>query len=136
MKRILSPALLLLCLLFLLPNERSVARQAAQREQRQCPFQTISEGVRVLKIWEITDLQWPRIVILRLSIAEYEKFLRDPKGYINVPEIYGKYPTRHVFGFHLERVPRDPRRPVTECVVTISHGQATTSVATSSCPTG
>lgn len=135
MKRILSPALLLLCVLFLPPNGPSVARQAAQREQPQCQFRTIREGVRVLKIWEITDLKWPRIVILRLSVAEYEKFFKDPKSFVNIPEIYGDYPTHKVFRAHLVPPPKYPPGPVTECVVTLSHDQGTTSTATSSCVT-
>lgn len=140
MKRILSPALLLLCLLFLPPNRPKAAHQARQGEQQpQVPWQPVRAGVRVLKIWEITDLQWPRIVILRLSVAEYENFLKDPIRFLNIPEIYGsepKYKTHKVYRAHLARVPKvSPGVAPPECVVTNSHGPDTTTTSTSSCPT-
>lgn len=133
MKRLLFPALLLLCLLFLLPNAPGVAHQAAQSErQPQVPWQPLREGVRVLKIWEITDLDWPRIVILRLSVPEYAKFRKDPKSFLNDPRIYGDKPTDRVIGSHLVPVPRQPGGS-TECLVVSEHDPTTLSRITSSC---
>ena len=135
MKRLPFPALLLLYLLFLLPNAPGVAHQAAQSErQPQVAWQPIREGVRVLKIWEITDLNWPRIVILRLSVPEYAKFRRDPKTFLNDKQIYGDKPTDKVIGSHLERVPRQPPGG-TECLVVAQHDPTTLSRITSSCVT-
>lgn len=135
MKRLLFPALLLLYLLFLLPNAPGVAHQAAQSErQPQVPWQPLREGVRVLKIWEITDLDWPRIVILRLSVPEYAKFRRDPKSFLNDPQIYKDHPTHKVIGNHLVPVPRQPGGG-TECLVVSEHDPTTLSRITSSCVT-
>lgn len=133
MKRLLFPALLLLCLLFLLPNAPGVAHQAAQSErQPQVPWQPLREGVRVLKIWEITDLDWPRIVILRLSVPEYAKFFKDPKGFLNDRGIFGDRPTDKVIRCRLAPVPKQPADG-TECLVVAGHETSTTSKVTSSC---
>jgi hypothetical protein len=131
MKRLLFPALLLLCLLFLLPNAPGVAHQAAQSEsQPRVPFQKIREGVSVLKIWEITDLDWPRVVLLRLSVPEYAKFFKDPKGFVNDPQIYGGNPTHKVIRASLAPVPKQPEF---NCLVIVGHDPSTLSKATSSC---
>lgn len=134
MKRLPFPALLVLYLLFLLPNAPGVAHQAAQSErQPQVAWQSLREGVRVLKIWEITDLNWPRIVILRLSVPEYAHFRDNPIKFLNVKEIYGDNPTDKIRSL-LAPVPRQPKRG-TECLVVVGHDPTTLSKITSSCVT-
>lgn len=137
MKRLLFPALLLLCLLFLLPNAPGVAHQGTQSEpQPQVQWQNIREGVRVLKIYEITDLKWPQIVILRLSVPEYAKFFKDPKNFLNDPQISGnkpEYKTHRVIRSQLARVPK--QADGIECRVVVGHDPTTLNHGFSSCLT-
>jgi hypothetical protein len=43
-----------------------------------------AEGVEVLKIWELEGKDvFPQVSVLRVSNADYIKFLQDPQGFMN-----------------------------------------------------
>ena len=130
MKKIISPALVVLLLLFLPTMERSVA-QEAQIKTSPLPWALIGDGVQVLRLWEIDGgPKWPQIAILRLPVKEYKEFLEHPVDYLNDHKVYPpKYPAKKVILCRTNH----PEPPNSECLVSLFHTPNSTSSASASC---
>lgn len=129
MKRIIPSALLVLCVLFLLPRSPSGAQQAAQKKVTPLEWEKLREGVQVLKLWESVGPKWPEIAVLRLSKEEYAKFFKDPVDYLNDRKVYPpEYPAKRVIRCRL--VP--PTTAKSEYVVVLDHDPDSTTSTISS----
>lgn len=129
MKRIVAPALLLLCVLFLLPSRPSSAQQAEEKKPAVLQWENIREGVQVLKLWESVGPRWPEIAILRLSKTEYATFFKNPVNFLNEGKVYPhEYPAKRVVRCRLV----SPKTAKSEYVVVLNHDPNSTSTTISS----
>lgn len=130
MKRIISPALVVLFLLFLPTMERSVA-QEAQKKTSPLLWAPIGDGVQVLRLWEIDGgPKWPEIAILRLPVKEYKEFLEHPVDYLNDHKVYPpQYPAKKVILCKTNH----PEPANKECIITLMHSPNSTSSTLASC---
>ena len=131
MKRIVTSALLVVCVFLLLPNGRSNAREEEQKKTPPLGWQKLEEGVQVLKLWESVGPKWPEIAVLRLSKEEYEKFYKEPVEYLNKLKVYPpEYPAKKIIPCGLVA----PETAKSDFVVVLKHDITSTSRAMSSTP--
>jgi|ERR1700674_132900 len=130
MKKIISPALVVLLLLFLPTMERSVA-QEAQIKTSPLPWALIGDGVQVLRLWEIDGgPKWPQLAILRLPVKEYKEFLERPVDYLNDHKVYPpEYPAKKVILCNKNQ----PKPSNSECIISLFHTPNSTSGTFASC---
>ena len=90
MKRIILPALVVLCVLFLLPSWPISAQQTQQTPQ----WEKLGEDVQVLRVWQLEGANaYPQVSVLRVSDATYLKFFQDPQGFlkfVNANKVFSK----------------------------------------------
>lgn len=94
MKRILLPALVTLCILFLLPGKPSNAQQGEQRKAAPLRLEKLGDGTQLLRVWRLEgEEKYPQVSVLRVSNATYLKFFQDPQGflkYVNENKVFSK----------------------------------------------
>jgi hypothetical protein len=61
-------------------------QQIADLKKAQVPhaqWETLSDGTKVLKIWDTIGPRWPEITLLNISNEAYKKFQQDPSKFVN-----------------------------------------------------
>jgi hypothetical protein len=139
MKRIAIPALLVGCLLFSLPTQRSSANQEEQKQTIAPRWEKLSDEIQVMKLWKGSEgPRWPQVAALLLSIDEYKRYLEAPENYVNGYKIFAPSSTEKIFGCDYAFPPKAPTKDSgkAQCLVLVKHEQTTTSTGTSSCALG
>jgi len=94
MKRIISPARMVLCVLFLLPSWPTNAQQTGQKNLTPVQWEKLGEDVQVLRVWQLEGTSaYPQVSVLRVSDATYLKFFQDPQGFlkfVNANKVFSK----------------------------------------------
>jgi hypothetical protein len=96
----------------------------------QAEYETLAKNVKAVRLWQSIGPKWPQIAVLELSGAEYKKFLKNPKSYLNGLNFFGKKLTRKVFCCRFARI--NPKKPQAQYVVIVKHEIDCTSVSSSS----
>ena len=131
MKRIVGPALMVLCVLFLSAKESGMARQEVQHSTPSPQWIQLQQGIQVLKIWETVGPKWPQVVLFQLSQDEYKKFLQNSEDYVNGLNVLGISSTHKIHSCDLVKV--DVSAPSTTLyLVVLKHEVDTVSTAMSS----
>jgi len=139
MKRNATLALLLACLVFFSPRGLGNADEEQHKKPRPPKWENLSEGIQVMKLWKSSDApKWPQVAVLLLSGDEYKKYLDAPEDYVNGYKVFAPSSTHRIFGCDYARPPKAPPKVEggAQCMVIISHEQATTSTGNSSCSLG
>lgn len=127
MKRIIGPALLVFCLLFLSAREQSPARQEAEKSKSPPQWKQIREGVQAATVWDTIGPTWPQTVLLRLQGNEYAAFLHEPERYVNDLKVLSK-PTVKV-KFCLEvKIRKDASKDIQYYIVVVHEPGSTSRV--------
>ena len=133
MKRTTIVSLFLFSLL-LWPGQRSACAQQktmqkeepAQEEGAKSPRWEKVHSLEVLKVWELHGRKWPQVTIVRISNANYIKFLQDPKAFMEFVN-KNKFFTKDVIkaGPWVSLSSVDEERPDPNCwILTLMHGKA------------
>ncbi len=130
MKRTTTLGLLVSCLLFLLAGglgfaqdaAKKAAPKAAEKKPRSPKWETLADGIQVLRLWNTTGPESPEIAMLRLSEDEYKEFDKDPKKYINdrFPKIFPEK-VNDVFIVRIPRYAKPKAKGSDDMIVTLSH---------------
>jgi hypothetical protein len=98
MRRIIFPAFLGLCILFLLPSKPGSAQQTEQKteQKKMTPLKWVKlkDGVHMLRVGQLEAGEYPQISVLRVSNATYLKFFQDPEGFLNFVNENQVFPDR------------------------------------------
>lgn len=94
MKRLILPALVVLCVLFLPPSRPTSAQQTEQKNLTPPMWEYLGKDVQVLRVWQLEGANaYPQVSVLRVSDATYLKFFRDPQGFlkfVNANKVFSK----------------------------------------------
>jgi hypothetical protein len=70
-------------------------------------WETLTDGTKVMKIWEKAGPDWPQMAIFQLSNDQYKEFQKDPSTFMNARKIYPKDVQPHATLTQLVKVPSD-----------------------------
>jgi hypothetical protein len=95
-------------------------------------WKPLGKGVKTLSLWNTIGPAWPQVVLLQLSKGEYEKFLKNPRDYVNDLKVLGRSSTHKVYKFDMAPVKKGTLANTTYMVVLKHEMETTSSVFSSS----